>query len=73
MLLLNFSPLDINECSVTDPPPCDGNATCTNTNGSYFCTCFEEYTGDGFVCTRKNLLEPFFKALLTLHIFGPIT
>ena len=55
-MLLCFSPPDINECNVTDTSPCDGNATCTNTNGSYFCTCFEGYTGDGLFCTRKNLL-----------------
>ena len=55
-MLLCFSPPDINECNVTDISPCDGNATCTNTNGSYICTCFEGYTGDGLFCTRKNLL-----------------
>ena len=46
--------LDIDECT-TGLNNCDGNATCTNTSGSYFCTCFEGYTGDGFDCERKIL------------------
>ena len=46
--------LDIDECT-TGLNSCDGNATCTNTIGSYFCTCFEGYTGDGFDCERKIL------------------
>ena len=46
--------LDIDECT-TGLNNCDVNATCTNTNGSYFCTCFDGYTGDGFDCERKIL------------------
>ena len=40
---------DINECA-TDQP-CDGNAVCTDTVGSYTCTCAEGFTGDGVTCT----------------------
>ena len=29
---------------------CDRFATCSNTNGSYDCTCQEGFTGDGFNC-----------------------
>ena len=46
--------LDIDECT-TGLNSCDGNATCTNTNGSYLCRCFEGYTGDGFDCESKIL------------------
>ena len=48
---------DIDECTVVAgaPPPCDPRATCTNTIGSFNCTCTEEgYTGDGFVCTDTD-------------------
>merc|ERR1712176_596395 len=41
---------DINECDV--PPsdsPCDVNALCHNTVGSYECECQGEYTGDGSI------------------------
>ena len=54
LLILWPSLLDIDECT-TGLNNCDGNATCTNTNGSYFCTCFEGYTGDGYSCERKVL------------------
>ncbi|XP_040997706.1 wall-associated receptor kinase 2-like [Juglans microcarpa x Juglans regia] len=37
---------DINECK-DHPNPCNANATCINTNGSYICTCLEGYKGDG--------------------------
>ena len=31
--------------------PCDVFGYCTNTLGSYFCSCREGYTGDGHTCT----------------------
>ena len=40
---------DINEC-LADRSPCDVNATCNNTDGSYNCTCKEGYTGNGTYC-----------------------
>lgn len=39
--------LDENECKYR---PCDVFAHCTNTLGSFFCTCFPGYQGDGFQC-----------------------
>ena len=30
---------------------CDSNAVCSNTEGSYVCSCVEGYTGDGKTCT----------------------
>ncbi len=35
---------DVNEC---DESPCSPDATCTNTDGSYQCTCNAGYTGSG--------------------------
>ena len=31
---------------------CDTNANCTNTDGSYNCTCDNGYSGDGFTCSE---------------------
>ena len=44
---------DINEC-LMGTPNCAENATCTNTIGSYLCTCNEGYIGDGSVCEGKH-------------------
>lgn len=35
--------LDLDECTVYEP--CQNNGTCTNNNGSYFCTCAEGWQG----------------------------
>ena len=44
---------DINECIVgTDN--CHDNATCTNTDGSFTCTCNTGFSGDGVICTDIN-------------------
>ena len=41
--------LDMDECSA-ESSPCDQNADCTNSAGSYSCTCKQGYTGNGTVC-----------------------
>ena len=46
---LSFVLLDIDECLITSHA-CDVTANCTNTDGSYNCTCKEGYTGDGESC-----------------------
>ena len=46
--------LDTNECLQTST--CHPNATCTNTEGSYMCTCNTGYDGDRFACNGKNTL-----------------
>ena len=40
---------DIDECAA-DPSPCDENADCTNSDGSYSCTCKQGFTGNGASC-----------------------
>ena len=42
--------IDIDECKST---PCDKNAACVNTDGSFTCTCNTGYSGDGFNCSGK--------------------
>ncbi|XP_035669063.1 sushi, von Willebrand factor type A, EGF and pentraxin domain-containing protein 1-like [Branchiostoma floridae] len=42
---------DINECARNR---CHSLATCTNTIGSFQCTCFSGYAGDGFTCADIN-------------------
>jgi len=42
---------DVNECKSR---PCDVFSHCTNTLGSFRCTCFPGYEGDGFKCKGKK-------------------
>ena len=52
MVILTFN-ADIDEC-LMDIHDCLENAIiCTNTIGSYMCTCNEGLSGDGFVCEGK--------------------
>ena len=45
--------IDINECDLgTDT--CHVNATCTDTIGSYECTCNSGFEGNGVNCTSKD-------------------
>ena len=45
--------LDIDECAGN---PCDNNAVCLNTNGSYECSCRPGFEGDGESCTGNRLV-----------------
>ncbi|HVY26658.1 MAG TPA: SUMF1/EgtB/PvdO family nonheme iron enzyme [Polyangiaceae bacterium] len=51
--------VDVNECTAS-PSPCDANAVCTNTPGSYSCACKRGFTGNGVTCTDIDecLTEP---------------
>ena len=46
-----FLHADIDECELFGP--CDANATCVDTSGSFVCTCDGGFTGDGFTCSSK--------------------
>ena len=48
-----FAVLDIDECGASSPV-CDLNANCSNTRGSYICTCRTGYTGDGKTCQGNS-------------------
>jgi hypothetical protein len=43
---------DIDECTA-ETDNCDTNAACTNTVGSFNCTCNTGYIGDGTSCTGQ--------------------
>ena len=45
--------LDTDECTV-GTYPCDPNATCRNTKGSFECNCKDGFTGDGKRCRGKK-------------------
>ena len=44
---------DINECADPNENNCSSNANCTDTIGSYDCTCHIGYSGNGYICDGK--------------------
>ena len=44
--------IDINECSSS---PCSSDATCSNTDGSFQCTCNNGFSGDGTICIGRKI------------------
>ncbi|KAK3091382.1 hypothetical protein FSP39_019454 [Pinctada imbricata] len=60
---------DIDEC-VTGNNECDQNAVCSNTIGSYNCTCISDYEGDGRNCQRPLQKESDIKVILYGAIGG---
>ena len=60
-----FMPLDVDECS-GGSNPCDPNAMCTNTDGSFTCACTDGFTGHGDSCTGEKAL-----ILILIHVTSP--
>ena len=54
--------LDIDECS-RGTHNCSQFASCTNTVGSYNCTCEKGYFGDGTVCGNYDITMPISKGV----------
>ena len=46
------TPTDIDECEA-GIISCDTNAECTNTDGSYTCSCSSGFSGDGMSCVGE--------------------
>jgi len=46
--------LDIEECQ-TNTDNCHVDANCTNTKGSFYCTCRTGYSGNGVTCVGEEL------------------
>ena len=53
-LYLHFSIIDVDEC-VDGIHDCHSQAYCTNTVGSYTCTCNSGYQGDGITCLGNSI------------------
>ena len=53
---LNFLYADINECAYY-ADCCHEDATCTNTEGSFTCSCNEGFTGDGKQCEGMDAVN----------------
>lgn len=49
----NMLYVDIDECDDIDDNNCHQNATCTNSVGSFSCSCNDGFIGDGINCTGK--------------------
>ena len=47
---------DVDEC-ILGTHNCDMNANCTNSVGSFNCTCREGFEGDGLVCTGTIIMK----------------
>ena len=54
-----FPLLDINECADMNGNNCSVYANCTDTIGSYDCTCSAGYTADGYLCDGMSIYLPF--------------
>ncbi|XP_078681186.1 uncharacterized protein LOC144916075 [Branchiostoma floridae x Branchiostoma belcheri] len=52
---------DHDECHELLPPPCDVNANCTNTYGSFTCQCRPGFPGDGFNCDAFTIVHLAFR------------
>lgn len=54
LIAIHFCSEDVDECAVGSD--CDKHASCTNSDGSYICTCIPPYTGDGKMCLGNSIL-----------------
>ena len=62
--------LDINECEDPgDNPTCHEHANCTDTEGSFECTCNTGFSGDGFNCTGSVTIRVIPISSGTLYVF----
>ena len=48
---------DIDECANPETSNCGTNAECSNTEGSYTCSCRVGFTGDGKNCAGNLIVE----------------
>ena len=67
LLLYIHAHADINECE-TGTDSCDVSAECTNTDGSYTCSCTSGYSGDGFTCTSTIGNQHHMSMLISTHM-----
>ncbi|PFX31501.1 Signal peptide, CUB and EGF-like domain-containing protein 2 [Stylophora pistillata] len=65
VLIENF--IDVNECT-EELHSCSADAVCTNTKGSYNCTCNPGYSGDGKICKGMSVIRKDTTAALIIEI-----
>ena len=66
VLLLFAYFADNGECTL-GTHNCHGNATCTNTDGSFTCACNVGYTGNGVTCAGMEKTDIAFVSLFLMH------
>ena len=59
---------DVDECTLGEHT-CNVNANCTDTDGSFNCTCREGFEGNGFNCTGDNPIHRYF-TILNEYLFN---
>ena len=57
---------DIVECELS---PCNESATCSDTDGSFECTCTDGYSGDGFNCTSQSQIMCTLEHFLYINLY----
>ena len=71
IIWLLFHLLDLDECPL-GAHNCAANATCSNTAGSFTCTCNTGYNGNGETCTGVQNIDIFVKQCLVFMTFNLI-
>ena len=71
--MLMFSSLDIDEC-MEGTDNCDRNATCTNTDGGFYCTCNNGYSGNGTTndCNGEHAIFVHDRLQEILFVYSPL-
>ena len=62
---------DLDEC-LSGARPCEVNASCTNSDGSYSCVCNQGFTGNGTVCDGMFIHASYSKKRSVFVAFSPI-
>jgi len=60
---------DVNEC-VNNNGNCHSQAKCTNTPGSFTCTCLDGYSGDGITCSGDEWTILFYILPFFINLSG---
>lgn len=61
-----FINLDVDECHNVSISPCDRNAECLNSIGSFECRCSPGYIGNGFICSKITTAHSFYSVVICL-------
>jgi hypothetical protein len=70
--MLTITSVDIDECTNSSTNNCSSDATCTNIDGSYYCTCHAGYHGTGIVCEGMDPKEEenYFKYISIFSVYN---